>query len=58
MTKTTERALDIVIRARGFEDEKTIMFANLLENGTIQEEEAMELAHKVAGPPFAEDDEG
>ena len=58
MTKTMERALDVVIRARGFEDEQTIMFANLLENGTIQEEEAMDLAHKVAGLPFAEDDEG
>ena len=58
MTKTMERALDVVIRARGFEDEQTIMFANLLENGTIQEEEAMEAAHKVASLPFAEDDEG
>lgn len=36
MTKTMERALDIVIRARGFEDEQTITFAHLLENGTIQ----------------------
>ena len=58
MTKTMERALDIVIRARGFEDEQTIMFARLLENSTIQEEEAMDLAHKVADLPFAEDDEG
>ena len=58
MTKTMERALDVVIRARGFEDEQAIMFANLLENGAIQEEEAMDLAHKVADLPFAEDDEG
>lgn len=58
MTKTMERALDIVIRARGFEDEQTILFAHLLENGTIQEEEAMEAAHKVASLPFTEDDEG
>lgn len=58
MTKTMKRALDVVIRVRGFEDEQTIMFANLLENGTIQEEEAMDLAHKVANLPFAEDDEG
>lgn len=58
MTKTMERALDVVICARGFEDEQTIMFANLLENGTIQEDEAMEAAHKVASLPFAEDDEG
>ena len=58
MTKTMERALDVVIRARGFEDEQTIMFAHLLENGTIQEKEAMGLAHKVANLPFAEDDEG
>ena len=33
MTKTMERALDVVIRARGFEDEQTILFAHLLENG-------------------------
>ena len=58
MTKTMERALDVVIRARGFEDEQTIMFAHLLENGTIQEKEAMDLAHKVVDLPFAEDDEG
>lgn len=58
MTKTMERALDMVIRARGFEDEQTIMFAHLLENGTIQENEAMDLAHKVASLPFVEDDEG
>lgn len=58
MTKTMERALDVVIRARGFEDEQTIMFAQLLENGTIQEDEAMEAARKVASLPFAEDDEG
>lgn len=58
MTKTMERALDMVIRARGFEDKQTIMFAHLLENGTIQENEAMDLAHKVASLPFAEDDEG
>ena len=58
MTKTMERALDVVIRARGFEDEQTILFARLLENGTIQEKEAMDLAHKVANLPFAEDDEG
>ena len=56
MTKTMERALDVVIRARGFE--QTIMFANLLENGAIQENEAMEAAHKVASLPFTEDDEG
>lgn len=58
MTKTMERALDVVIRARGFEDIQTILFANLLENGIIQEEEAIDLAHKVANLPFAEDDEG
>ena len=58
MTKTMERALDVEIRARGFDDEQTIMFANLLENGTIQEQEAMDLAHKMADLPFAEDDEG
>lgn len=58
MTKTMERALDVVIHARGFEDEQTIMFAQLLENGTIQENEAMDLAHKVASLPFTEDDEG
>lgn len=58
MTKTMERALDMVIRARGFEDEQTIMFAHLLENGTIQENEATDLAHKVASLPFTEDDEG
>ena len=58
MTKTMERALDVMIRARGFEDEQTIMFAHLLENGTIQENEAMDLAHKVASLPFTEDDEG
>ena len=58
MTKTMERALDVVIRPRGFEDEQTVMFANLLENGAIQENEAMDLAHKVADLPFAEDDEG
>lgn len=58
MTKTMERALDIVIRARGFEDEQTIMFARLLENGTIQEKEAMDAARIVADLPFAEDDEG
>ena len=58
MTKTMERALDVVIHARGFEDEQTIMFAHLLENGTIQENEVMDLAHKVADLPFVEDDEG
>ena len=58
MTKTMERALDVVIRARGFEDEQTIMFAHLLENGAIQENEAMDLSHKVASLPFTEDDEG
>ena len=58
MTKTMERALDMVIRARGFEDEQTIMFAQLLENGTIQENEAMDLAHKIASLPFTEDNEG
>lgn len=56
MTKTMERALDIVIRARGFEDEQTIMFAHLLENGTIQEGEAMEIAQRVASLPFTEDE--
>ena len=58
MTKTMERALDVVIRARGFEDEQTIRVAHRLENGTIQEDEAREAAHKVASLPFAEDDEG
>lgn len=57
MTKTMERALDVVVRARGFEDNQTILFAHLLENGTIQESEAMELAHRVASLPFVEDDE-
>lgn len=57
MTKTMERALDVVVRARGFEDNQTILFAHLLESGTIQESEAMELAHRVASLPFVEDDE-
>lgn len=58
MTKTMEHALDVVIHARGFEDNQTVLFAQLLENGTIQENEAMDLAHKVASLPFTEDDEG
>lgn len=57
MTKTMERALDVVIRARGFEDIQTILFAHLLENGTIQESEAMEIAQRVASLPFMEDEE-
>jgi aminoglycoside phosphotransferase family enzyme len=52
-----ERALDVVVRARGFEDNQTILFAHLLENGTIQESEAMELAQRVANLPFMEDDD-
>lgn len=57
MTKIMERALDVVVRARGFEDNQTILFAHLLENGTIQESEAMELAQRVANLPFMEEDD-
>ena len=57
MTKTMEHALDVVIRARGFEDIQTILFAHLLENGTIQEDKAMEIAQRVASLPFMEDEE-
>lgn len=56
MTKTMERALDVVIRARGFEDVQTVLFARLLENGIIQEDEAMKEARRVASLPFAEDE--
>lgn len=52
-----DKALCVVIRARGFEDPQTILFANLLENGTIHESNAMELAQRVASLPFVEDDE-
>ena len=57
MTNLMDKALCVVIRARGFEDPQTILFANLLESGTIHESNAIELAHRVASLPFVEDDE-
>ena len=50
---TKEQALDMVIRSRGFEDVETIRFANLLD--TLTDEEAMEMARKVASLPFDEE---
>ena len=49
---TKEQALNMVIRSRGFEDIETIRFANLLD--TLTDEEAMEMARKVASLPFDE----
>lgn len=48
-----EQALDMVICSRGFEDAETVRFANLLD--TLTDEEAMEMAHKVANLPFDEE---
>ena len=52
-TMMKEQALDMVIRSRGFEDVETVRFANLLD--TLTDEEAMEMARKVASLPFDEE---
>lgn len=48
-----DKALDMVINARGFEDAETVRFANMLD--TLTDKEAMEMAHKVASLPFDEE---
>ena len=48
-----EHALDMVIRSRDFKDVETVRFANLLNE--LTDEEAMEMAYKVASLPFDEE---